>query len=51
MHLSLIVLVAMMVEPIETESKAALNHSIMALLSLAERTKAGDEALRRALSC
>ena len=37
---------AMLVEPTETESKAALDQFIMALRSVAERAKAGDEHLK-----
>ncbi len=39
---------AMLVEPTETESKAALDQFIMALRSVAERAKTGDEALKSA---
>jgi glycine dehydrogenase subunit 2 len=39
---------AMLVEPTETESKAALDQFIMALRSVAERAKAGDPALKSA---
>lgn len=39
---------AMLVEPTETESKAALDQFIGALRSVAERAKAGDQALKSA---
>ncbi len=39
---------AMLVEPTETESKAALDQFIMALRSVAERAKAGDPSLKSA---
>jgi glycine dehydrogenase subunit 2 len=39
---------AMLVEPIETESKAALDQFIGALASVARRAKAGDTALKSA---
>ena len=48
MYFPLVVHGAMLVEPTETESKAALDQFIMALRSLAERAKAGDEALKGA---
>jgi glycine dehydrogenase subunit 2 len=38
----------MLVEPTETESKAALDQFIMALRSVAERCRAGDEGLKSA---
>ena len=47
-YFPLVVHGAMLVEPTETESKAALDQFIMALRSLAERAKAGDEALKGA---
>ncbi|WP_188065203.1 aminomethyl-transferring glycine dehydrogenase subunit GcvPB [Sphingobium sp. KCTC 72723] len=48
MYFPLVVHGAMLVEPTETESKAALDQFIMALRSLAERAKAGDELLKGA---
>ena len=48
MYFPLVVHGAMLVEPTETESKAALDQFILALRSLAERAKAGDEALKGA---
>jgi glycine dehydrogenase subunit 2 len=48
MYFPLVVHGAMLVEPTETESKAALDQFIMALRSLAERARAGDEALKGA---
>lgn len=48
MYFPLVVHGAMLVEPTETESKAALDQFIMALRSLAERAKAGDVALKGA---
>lgn len=48
MYFPLVVHGAMLVEPTETESKAALDQFIMALRSLAERAKTGDEALKGA---
>ena len=48
MYFPLVVHGAMLVEPTETESKAALDQFIIALRSLAERAKAGDEALKGA---
>ena len=48
MYFPLVVHGAMLVEPTETESKAALDQFIGALRSLAERAKAGDEALKGA---
>ncbi|MFK4794412.1 aminomethyl-transferring glycine dehydrogenase subunit GcvPB [Sphingobium sp. ZW T5_29] len=48
MYFPLVVHGAMLIEPTETESKAALDQFIMALRSLAERAKAGDEALKGA---
>jgi glycine dehydrogenase subunit 2 len=38
----------MLVEPTETESKAALDQFIMALRHVAERARAGDESLKAA---
>ena len=48
MYFPLVVHGAMLIEPTETESKAALDQFIMALRSLAERAKAGDDALKGA---
>jgi len=48
MYFPLVVHGAMLVEPTETESKAALDQFIGALRSVAERAKAGDEALKGA---
>ncbi|HKY80761.1 MAG TPA: aminomethyl-transferring glycine dehydrogenase subunit GcvPB [Sphingobium sp.] len=48
MYFPLVVHGAMLVEPTETESKAALDQFILALRGLAERAKAGDEALKGA---
>ena len=48
MYFPLVVHGAMLIEPTETESKAALDQFILALRSLAERAKAGDEALKGA---
>ena len=48
MYFPLVVHGAMLVEPTETESKAALDQFIMAMRSLAGRAKAGDEALKGA---
>ncbi|UOR16584.1 aminomethyl-transferring glycine dehydrogenase subunit GcvPB [Qipengyuania aquimaris] len=48
MYFPLVVHGAMLVEPTETESKAALDQFIMALRSVAERAKAGDETLKTA---
>jgi glycine dehydrogenase subunit 2 len=48
MYFPLVVHGAMLVEPTETESKAALDQFILALRSLAERAKAGDELLKGA---
>ncbi len=47
-YFPLVVHGAMLVEPTETESKAALDQFIMALRSVAERAKAGDPALKSA---
>jgi len=46
MYFPLVVHGAMLVEPTETESKAALDQFIGALRSVAERAKAGDESLK-----
>jgi len=48
MYFPLVVHGAMLVEPTETESKAALDQFIGALRSVAERAKAGDETLKAA---
>lgn len=48
MYFPLVVHGAMLVEPTETESKAALDQFIGALRSVAERAKAGDMALKTA---
>lgn len=48
MYFPLVVHGAMLVEPTETESKAALDQFIMALRSVAERCRAGDESLKSA---
>ena len=48
MYFPLVVHGAMLVEPTETESKAALDQFIGALRSVAERAKAGDVSLKTA---
>ena len=48
MYFPLVVHGAMLVEPTEIESKAALDQFILALRSIAERARAGDESLRQA---
>jgi glycine dehydrogenase subunit 2 len=48
MYFPLVVHGAMLVEPTETESKAALDQFIGALRSVAERAKAGDASLKSA---
>ncbi|MBX7458214.1 aminomethyl-transferring glycine dehydrogenase subunit GcvPB [Qipengyuania sp. 1NDH17] len=48
MYFPLVVHGAMLVEPTETESKATLDQFITALRSVAERARAGDEALKTA---
>jgi glycine dehydrogenase subunit 2 len=48
MYFPLVVHGAMLVEPTETESKAALDQFIGALRSVAERAKAGDTTLKSA---
>jgi len=48
MYFPLVVHGAMLIEPTETESKAALDEFIAALRSIAERAKAGDEVLKAA---
>ena len=48
MYFPLVVHGAMLIEPTETESKAGLDQFIAALRSIAERARAGDEALKTA---
>jgi glycine dehydrogenase subunit 2 len=48
MYFPLVVHGAMLVEPTETESKAALDQFIGAMRSVAERAKAGDQRLKAA---
>ena len=48
MYFPLVVHGAMLIEPTETESKAALDQFIGALRSVAERAKSGDPALKAA---
>ena len=48
MYFPLVVHGAMLIEPTETESKAGLDQLILALRSLAERARAGDESLKTA---
>ncbi len=48
MYFPLVVHGAMLVEPTETESRAALDQFIAALRSIAERARAGDESLKSA---
>jgi glycine dehydrogenase subunit 2 len=48
MYFPLVVHGAMLIEPTETESKAGLDQFIAALRSLAQRARAGDEALKGA---
>ena len=48
MYFPLVVHGAMLVEPTETESRAALDQFIGALRSVSERAKAGDDALKSA---
>jgi glycine dehydrogenase subunit 2 len=48
MYFPLVVHGAMLVEPTETESKAALDQFITALRFIAERARAGDESLKSA---
>ena len=48
MYFPLVVHGAMLVEPTETESKASLDRFILALRSVAERARAGDESLKTA---
>ena len=48
MYFPLVVHGAMLIEPTECESKASLDQFILALRSIAERAKAGDESLHQA---
>ncbi|MEO6247343.1 MAG: aminomethyl-transferring glycine dehydrogenase subunit GcvPB [Sphingomicrobium sp.] len=48
MYFPLVVHGAMLIEPTETESKATLDQFIVALRSIAERARVGDEALKAA---
>ena len=48
MYFPLVVHGAMLVEPTETESKASLDQFILAVRSIAERAKAGDQSLKAA---
>ncbi len=48
MYFPLVVHGAMLIEPTETESKAALDQFIMALRNVVERANAGDESLKSA---
>ena len=48
MYFPLVVHGAMLVEPTETESKASLDQFIIALRSVAERARAGDDSLKTA---
>src|SRR5690349_13104345 len=48
MYFPLVVHGAMLVEPTETESRASLDQFIMAVRSIAQRAKAGDESLKSA---
>ncbi len=48
MYFPLVVHGAMLVEPTETESKAALDQFIAAFRHLAERANAGDETMKQA---
>ncbi|MDQ3078877.1 MAG: aminomethyl-transferring glycine dehydrogenase subunit GcvPB [Pseudomonadota bacterium] len=48
MYFPLVVHGAMLIEPTETESKASLDQFIIALRSIAERARGGDEALKAA---
>jgi glycine dehydrogenase subunit 2 len=48
MYFPLVVHGAMLIEPTETESKAALDQLIGAMRSLAERARAGDQSLKAA---
>jgi glycine dehydrogenase subunit 2 len=48
MYFPLVVHGAMLIEPTETESKASLDQFILAIRSIAERAKAGDQSLKSA---
>jgi glycine dehydrogenase subunit 2 len=48
MYFPLVVHGAMLIEPTETESKASLDQFILAVGSIAERAKSGDQSLRAA---
>lgn len=48
MYFPLVVHGAMLIEPTETESKAALDQFIASMRSLAERARAGDESMKQA---
>ncbi|HSG56710.1 MAG TPA: hypothetical protein VLA45_14780, partial [Paracoccaceae bacterium] len=48
MYFPLVVHGAMLIEPTETESKAALDQFIAAMRALAARAKAGDESMKQA---
>jgi glycine dehydrogenase subunit 2 len=48
MYFPLVVHGAMLIEPTETESKAALDQFIAAMRSIAERAKSGDQSLKAA---
>jgi glycine dehydrogenase subunit 2 len=48
MYFPLVVHGAMLIEPTETESKAALDQFIAAMRAIAGRAKAGDETLKSA---
>jgi glycine dehydrogenase subunit 2 len=48
MYFPLVVHGAMLVEPTETESKAGLDQLILAIRSIAERARAGDQSLKAA---
>ena len=48
MYFPLVIHGAMLVEPTETEGKAALDEFLLAFRSVAERAKAGDESLKHA---
>ena len=48
MYFPLVVHGAMLVEPTETESKAALDQFILAMRAIAARAKAGDQSLKAA---
>ena len=48
MYFPLVVHGAMLIEPTETESKAALDQFIASMRAIAERAKAGDESLKAA---